>query len=251
MASPKKSGAGYPGQLGLNGGTSQFGAMSFLIEQMQGIFRTCTIVKVVKCTNAGGVSPMGTVDVIPIINMVDGLMQGTEHGTVYGLSYARVQGGRNAVICDPRPGDLGVAVISDRDTSVVKKTKKVGNPGSRRRGDLADGIYLFTILAEQAPQQYVRFVLDDDGNPTGMELVDVNGNKIEMTSTGIKLTDKTGHFIDMNTSKIAITGDVEITGKLSSSDMTGLAGGAKKVVLDGDPVSGGVVHATSTKTTAT
>ena len=47
------------------------------------------------------------------------------------------------------------------------------------------------------------------------------------------------------------TGDVVIDGKLSSADQSNLAGGAKAVVLDGDPVSGGVVHATSTKTKGT
>lgn len=186
MSTPSKSGSGYPGQLGLNGSTSNFNAVHFLIKQLQGTFRTCTIVEVQKCTNNGGVSPIGFVDVKPLVNLVDGLMQGTEHGVVYGLPYVRVQGGKNAIICDPQKGDIGVVVVSDRDISTVKKTKKVGNPGSRRRGDLADGIYIFTIAAD-APQQWVRFLQDGSGNPNGMEMVDKFSNTITTDTNGIKI----------------------------------------------------------------
>jgi len=224
IATPSKSGAGYPGQLGLNGSTSQFGAITFLVKQLQGLFRTCTLVRVEKCTNSGGVSPIGFVDVTPIVNMVDGLMKGSEHGKVYGLPYARVQGGRNAVICDPCKGDLGVAVISDRDISTVKKTKKVGNPGSRRRGDLADGLYLFTVLAEDAPQQYVRFLLDDDGAPNGMELVDKFSNTIVMDTDGIKIN---GVLFDrdQNVSEAQkIDAKDEITAKSGSGSSVTLTG---------------------------
>lgn len=52
----------------------------------------------------------------------------------------------------------------------------------------------------------------------------------------------------------AITGDLDLTvnGKtvLTCSDVELGAAGGKKVVLDGDPVSGGVVHASSTKVKA-
>jgi hypothetical protein len=47
------------------------------------------------------------------------------------------------------------------------------------------------------------------------------------------------------------TGNLQVDGNLTNNGTAGLGGGAKKVVLDGDSVSGGVVHASSTKTTAT
>lgn len=248
--SESKTGSGFPGQSGLSAGTSDYNNTTFLVEQMLALTRIATIVQVKKCTNSGGVTAVGFVDVTPLVNMTDGLGKGSEHGVIYGLPYSRLQGGKNAIICDPVVGDIGMALIADRDISVVKKTKKRGNPGSRRRNDLADGVYLFGIL-NAVPTQYVRFLLDGDGEPNGLEIVDKFGNKIEMLTTGIKMTDKTGHIIDMNETEIAITGDVNITGKLSSSDQSNLAGGSKKVVLDGDPVSGGVVHASSTKTKGT
>jgi hypothetical protein len=44
---------------------------------------------------------------------------------------------------------------------------------------------------------------------------------------------------------------VNINNNLTAMGNTSFGGGAKKVVLDGDPVSGGVVHATSTTIVAT
>jgi hypothetical protein len=87
----------------------------------------------------------------------------------------------------------------------------------------------------------------------------VDGNLFVMYGPhGLKLqtVDDSVHLI-LNSSGITIkgnvniTGDVAVTGKLSSTDEADLAGGAKKVVLDGDPVVMGVVVASSTKTKAT
>lgn len=211
----QKSGAGYPGQMGLWGSTSDFNKTYFLIEQILQLFRTATLVQVVKCTTAGEVGPVGFVDVLPLVNMTDGLGNASKHINVSNLTYCRVQGGANAVICDPEPGDIGVAIFADRDISTVKKTKKQGNPGSRRRNDLADGMYLFGCL-NAAPTQYVRFYAD------GMEVIDKNGNKIQMTADGIKITDANDQVIEMKSGSIAMTTDLlSVTGAIKAGFGTG------------------------------
>lgn len=245
-----KSGAGYPGQAGLWAGTSQFNSTTFLVKQLLSLVRTATLVQVESCTTNDELGAVGFVTVQPLVNMMDGLGTASAHGQLYMLPYCRIQGGKNAIICDPVKGDIGVAVFADRDISAVKNAKKRSNPGTRRRHDMADGIYLFGVL-NAVPTQWIRFLQDGDGKPIGLEVVDVYGNKAEFSTTGIKLTDKSGHIINMNETNIAITGDVAITGKLTSSDESDLAGGAKKVVLDGDSVVGGHVVASSTKTKAT
>lgn len=220
----EKSGAGFPGQAGLWAGTSDYNNTYFLAQQLLALVRTATLVQVKACTNNGELSPVGTVDVLPLVNMIDGIGTSSEHDTLYKLPYSRIQGGTNAIIIDPKPGDIGVAIFADRDISAVKKTKKRSNPGSRRKHSFADGLYLFGVL-NGTPVQYIQYL------DTGINIVDVNGNKIEMTSTGIKLTDKTGHVIDMNATNIAITGDVAITGKISSTQDASFAGGSQAVKL--------------------
>lgn len=127
---------------------------------------TATLVRVVSCTNSGGVSPVGTVVVQPLVNQIAGDGAAWPHGQLYELPYCRVQGGANAVIIDPQPNDLGLVVFASRDISVIKTpTGKVQaadpavrglNPGSARKFNMSDGIYVGGLL-NGTPTQYVRF----------------------------------------------------------------------------------------------
>jgi hypothetical protein len=130
--------------------------LNFVIQQALSKVQTATIVKVIACSNDGGVSPVGTVDVQILVNQISGQKVATPHVTMYGLPYLRIQGGSNAVIIDPQPGDIGIAVFASRDLTNVKSTKAQANPGSFRMHDFADGMYLGGLL-NGVPSQYVQF----------------------------------------------------------------------------------------------
>lgn len=155
---------------------------------------------------AGDVGPIGLLDAIPSVNMIDGLGTATQHHAIHNLAYARPQAGYNAIIMDPQPGDIGLAVVCDRDISSVKNTAAQANPGSRRRFDLADGVYLFTVVSKKTPTQYVRFVQDGDGNPNGIEVVDALGNSIKTSPDGINWLDKFSNTIVSDTNGVTING---------------------------------------------
>jgi hypothetical protein len=135
---------------------SDYALTAFIVNQLMSGMATATIVKVVKCTNEGGVAASGFVDVQPLVNMMTGDRTAVPHGVLYSLPYSRLQGGANAVILDPQPGDLGIAVFASRDISAVKKTKGQANPGSSRQYNLADGMYVGGLL-NGSPTQYVQF----------------------------------------------------------------------------------------------
>jgi hypothetical protein len=200
----KQSGAGYPGQASYWASTSEYNAQVFLVQQILGSVRTATLVQIKAVSNTDTVSPVGTVDVLPLVNMMDGLNNASKHITVYGLPYFRLQGGKNAIIVDPQVGDIGIAVFADRDISAVKANKKQSNPGSGRRFDMADGIYIGGVL-NAAPTQYVQFTIDGSGNPNGINIFDANGNKVEMSSTGTKITDLNGNIMNMTSAGFAFT----------------------------------------------
>lgn len=234
---PAISGQGYSGQAGLNSGTSDFNSQLFLIKQVLGQTRTVTLVQIVKVTNTDAVSAVGFCDVLPLVNMLDGLGTAYKHGTVFGLCYFRLQSGKSAVIMDPKVGDIGIAVISDRDISTIKNTKAQGNPGSRRRFALSDGIYLGGVL-NGVPTQYVRFVTDGNGNPAGVEVVDGLGNSIKTSATGINWTDKNSNTIVSNSSGITINGvlfdrsqNVSGIAQFTTTATTSLGGGSQAVKL--------------------
>lgn len=194
------SGDGYAGYQDATSDTSQFNAHAFQIQQELGLLRTATLVQVKAVTNSGGLSPIGTVDVLPLVNLLDGQGKSSTHDVLHALPYGRIQGGLNAIIMDPQVGDIGIAIFADRDISSVKANKAQANPGSFRRFDMADGTYLMTVLSASTPNQYIQF------NASGITVKDLNGNAIATSSAGISLTDLNGNTFVMNSSGIVLNG---------------------------------------------
>lgn len=142
-------------------------ALQFVVQSLLNRAATITLVKVVSCTNSGGVAPFGFVDVIPLVNQVAGDGTTVPHGTLYRLPYFRLQGGVNAVILDPQPDDIGLAAFCSRDISAVKAnpaaaiananaSKGGAPPGSQRVFSMSDGLYVGGYL-NGVPSNYVRF----------------------------------------------------------------------------------------------
>jgi hypothetical protein len=189
----------------------------FVVEQALANVQTATIVKVIACSNDGGLSPVGTVDVQILANQVSigagGQMVGTPHLTMYGLPYLRVQGGANAIIIDPQPGDIGIAVFASRDITNVKSTKAQANPGSFRTHDFSDGMYLGGLL-NGTPTQYIKF--SEAGiaitSPNNLKM-SVGGASIEFMGSGeVSIIAPTLTANIAGTANITATGVVTITG---------------------------------------
>jgi len=178
---------------------------------------TTTVVKVVSVSNSGGVSPVGTVNVQPLVNQINGIGDGTPHGIVYGLPYFRLQGGADAIILDPKAGDIGIAVFCSRDISGVKSTKKISNPGSYRKFDWADGLYIGGVL-NGTPSQYVRFASD------GIYIV--SPSKVTVTSPTVEMS-----------------GNLRVTGSITAGYGTGGSVGLQSHIHS-DPQGGSVAPPT-------
>ena len=135
---------------------NEYNALVFVVRQLLQKMQTVTLVRVMAVTNNGGDTPVGTVDVQPLVNQMTGDRTAVPHGTIFNIPYFRLQGGANAVILDPQVGDIGMCAFASRDISGVKATKKAANPGSLRQYDWADGLY-FGGLLNGTPTQFVRF----------------------------------------------------------------------------------------------
>lgn len=147
---------GYQGTQQPGDNSGDFNAQSFLIQSLINRVNTSTLVQVVAVTNAGELSPVGFVDVLPMVNQLDGDGRPTPHAVVHHIPYFRLQGGTDAIIIDPKVGDLGIAIFADHDISSVKAAKGQANPGSMRRYDMADGLYIGGVL-NGTPAQYIRY----------------------------------------------------------------------------------------------
>lgn len=192
---------------------TDYTSISFLIRQFTAKSRTATIVQVVAVSNAGDVSPVGTVDVQPMVHQTDGAGNITALPVVYGVPYMRVQGGTNAIILDPQVGDVGIAVFGDRDLSAVKATKKASAPGSARRNSLADAIYVGGLL-NGTPVQYVQF------NTDGITVV--SPTKVHIQAPNIE-ADASAQF-KVVSPDIQLQGAVHVTGAQANDSTITAAG---------------------------
>jgi hypothetical protein len=205
---------GYTGQQQADALQGDYNATrSIAIALLSQIF-TCTEVKIVSCTNAGGLSPVGFVDVQPMVNQLDGAGKPTPHGILHGLPYFRLQGGTNAVIIDPQVGDVGIVVFADRDISSVNNTKAQANPGSGRRFDMADGLYIGGVL-NGTPVQYVQL------NASGITVH--SPTKITLSAPIIELDASTSitHNTPIDTTNAPVIG---LNGNIVQTTGTGIAG---------------------------
>ena len=194
----------FPAWQELTSGNSPTNAIKFMIKQAMAQASHVTIV-LVKAVHGGGVAAPPTVDVQPMVAQIDQQGNAQAHGTIYGLPTMRIQGGANAIIIDPQVGDIGVCVFADRDISSAVANQAPANPGSWRRFDWSDGIYLYSI-GQTTPTQYVEITNDainitSSDNPinitTGGADVNVNAGSgtATVTAATVNLGDAGGHAV--------------------------------------------------------
>jgi len=181
--------------------SSELGRIQFLIKTALSGIRTSMPVKVVSVENSGGLSPIGYLDVQPLVNLVDANGIASEHGIIYNVPYMRIQGGNNAVIIDPVVGDIGIATVCDRDISTVKNTGgDISAPGSNRKCDMSDMVYLMTIIGS-APTQYLQF------NSEGINIF--SPTKIKLEAPIVQIDASTSCSI--NSAAIVLNGPISQT----------------------------------------
>jgi len=238
---------GY-GQLGPWDTTSEFNVIAFIVRQFIAKMSTMKPVKVMAVHPGIGTPPVaGTVDVQPLINLVDGIGNKTEWATVFNVPYLRLQGGQWAVICDPAVGDYGFVVCADRDISALKSAAPgqaaPANPSSARKYDAADGVYLGGIF-NAVPA--ATWWLKPDGT---LQVTDALGNAIQTSASGFLFTGNVKVAGTLEATKIqtddqglTVTGNLSATGTIIAGK-----GGADQVGLQTHTHTQGVDSAGDTE----
>lgn len=208
MSDEQKSDAAGYGQQAPEDTAGPFNSQVFLVKQLMAQMATARPVIVTE-VSGGGPSGPPTVSVQSMVSQVDGVGNATPRGVIYGVPVFRLQGGTNAIICDPKVGDKGIMVCADRDISAVKASGDIATPGSQRRYDPADGMYFGGIL-NGAALQYIEFTED------GINVHDKNGNIFALSAAGITLTILGGAGTMIVKGAIAATGGVTSNNGLHS-----------------------------------
>lgn len=136
-------------------------SLKFLIKRAinEGVC-TADVVRVVAVYAGGPSAPAGHVDVLPLVCQTDAYNRAVEPVTLFRLPYSRIQGGIAALVIDPAPGDIGLAVYTKRDSSVVSAGQETPvQPGSFRTFSQADGFYIGGFL-NHPPQIWLELTQD-------------------------------------------------------------------------------------------
>lgn len=140
-------------------------------------------------------------------------------------------------------GDEGIIVFSKNCFDAWWQSGGVQSQLELRTHDLSDAFFLPGVYSKPNVPAAISTTSMQMRNLAGDTYVEVkNGQLVNIVAPG---------GVNINGVTIDTHGNVVVPGTLSTGDETDLAGGAKKVVLDGDAVVAGHVVASSTKTKAT
>ncbi|MEG2172382.1 MAG: hypothetical protein RRY29_03880 [Desulfovibrionaceae bacterium] len=129
---------------------SPFNAMAYMVETaIRGQVNTAIPVRV-DSVEPGGRGPVGYLSATPLITQMDGQGNALPQRSLPRMPYMRLQGGKCAVIIDPEPGDIGIAVFAQQDISTIGTgASGPSQPGSFRAFDMADGMYIGGIINKE------------------------------------------------------------------------------------------------------
>lgn len=175
------------------GGPAQW---EFLVERLIGRAYTLTLVKV-DTVQPGATGPVGFLSATDLIQQMDGNNQGIPNVPMENIPYFRLQGGANAIIIDPKPGDIGLCAFARRDISELKQSKSEGAPPSLRQMDVSDGLYIGGLL-NGAPAQWIQF-LDSGINIKATAPVTIDATLLQVNCPIVSTGDITDHTGSMQT----------------------------------------------------
>jgi len=193
----------------LNSGASEYNALSFMMEQMiKGMVNTAIPVRVDSCTKPGVGGAAGYVSATPLVQQRGADGKSLMPVSLPQLPFFRLQCGTAAVVLDPQPGDVGLAIFSQQDASNLEagKTDPV-QAGSFRCFDMSDGFYVGGFYG-QTPTTYVW--LDPEKGEASIKAP----TKISLEAPTIELK---GSLVMGNTAGDASGGTITLTGNIQAT----------------------------------
>lgn len=183
----------------------------------------------VVAVNGGGVAPVGSVDVVPLVSQRDINGTGYENPKLNNVPYFRIQGGKNAIVIDPEVGDMGLAVFCQRDISATKESRGESVPPSMRTHAMGDAVYIGGLL-NGTPSQYVFF------NPGGNGVTVVSPVSVSVNAPSVSVSCDSAAVSASADVSIGAGGTVSVNAKnFIVNAATSITGGA---AIDGATIGG-------------
>lgn len=155
------------------------------------------------------------VDVTPLICQTDADGNALDPVSIPHLPYFRLQHGTAAVICDPKVGDIGLAIFAQQDVSRLNGQTTPVAPSTFRCFDMSDGFYIGGFWGK-TPTTFIH--IEDSGHVTitAPEAVVVNTTTATVNASGSTTIDSPS---------VTITGDTTIEKTLTVKELITGTGG--------------------------
>jgi hypothetical protein len=136
-------------------------SMEFFIRSLiSQVVSTSLPVVVTAVERKGEDAGAGYVTVKPLLQPRNNSGDGLEVTTIPKLPYFRLQHGKAAIICDPKVGDIGLAVVAKHDISNINGSTTPKVPAIYRKFDPSDSFYIGGFWGK-APEVFIH--LEDEG----------------------------------------------------------------------------------------
>lgn len=136
-------------------------SMEFFIRSLiSQVVSTSLPVVVTAVERKGEDAGAGYVTVKPLLQPRNNSGDGLEVTTIPKLPYFRLQHGKAAIICDPKVGDIGLAVVAKHDISNINGSTTPKVPATYRKFDPSDSFYIGGFWGK-APEVFIH--LEDEG----------------------------------------------------------------------------------------
>lgn len=199
-----------------------FNAISFLVEQAIKQ-QVCTAIPVVvNSVEPGKRGPVGYLSATPLVTQRDGQGNAISPAPIPRMPYMRVQGGKCALIADPEPGDIGIAVFAQQDISNIGQgATQAVTPGSFRAFDMADGMYIGGIINKE-PETWLEMTQEGEITIHAPQKITLEAPEIIMRGN------ITTEGAEGESGTISMRGTIDLQGSLTSTgDQT--AGGISQI----------------------
>lgn len=222
---------------------SDLNAAEFFVKSIiKRTVSTAIPVRVDRVDRAGDGSGALYVDATPLVCQTNADGNAIDSVSIPRLPYFRLQHGTAAIIVDPKPGDVGLAVFAQQDVSKLTGGNTPVGPGSFRCFDMSDGFYIGGFWG-QTPTTFIRVEDTGDITITAPQTVTVNTEAVTVNCS--TATVNASGSITFNTPSSTFTGNVEIQGTLNvAMQITGEGGlavsGGSGAVVTGDVTADGI-----------
>ena len=245
-------------------GSSELNALNFFVWSIiTNKVNTAIPVRVDAIARPGEGGGAAYLSATPLVKMRAAVGTALPTVSIPKLRWFRYQHGSAAIICDPKPGDIGLAVFAQQDVSVLSGGNEPVQPGSFRCFDISDGFYLGGFWGS-APKTFIH--IEDDGTlhivapksehvespqiTIDCENIVVNASSAATVNTETATINASGST-KVDSPKVTITGDTKIektlmvVGQITGTGGLAVSGGSGATVdgsmkTTGDVQAGGI-----------